>query len=87
MALVFRQSDLNAPRKTIKARVSTIKNVLIVRLVATLAEKLNREIKNWTLVVEQISNLKSQMDLAGISRAVAGQLRLGLAPVKPLANP
>jgi len=46
--------------KTIKAIFSTIKNLLIVRLVATLAEKLGRESKKvGTLVVEQISNLKS----------------------------
>jgi hypothetical protein len=46
--------------KTIKARVSTIKNVLIVRPVATFAEQLGRESKKvGTLVVEQISNLKS----------------------------
>ena len=72
----------------IKARVSTIKNILIVRSIATLAEQLAREItKVGTLVVEQISNLKSQIDLAGRSRAVAGKLPLRLAAVKPLANP
>ena len=72
--------------KTIKARVSTIKNVLMVRPIATFAEQLGREIKKvGTLVVEQSSNLF--LDLAGKSRAVAGQLRLRLAAVKPLANP
>jgi hypothetical protein len=72
--------------KTIKARVSTIKKVLILRPIATFAEQLGREIKKvGTLVVEQISNLF--LDLAGRSRAVCGQLPLGLAAVKPLANP
>lgn len=72
--------------KTIKARVSTIKKVLIVRPIATLAEQLGWESKKvGTLVVEQISNLF--LDLAGRSRAVAGKLPLGLAAVKPLANP
>lgn len=72
--------------KTIKARVSPIKNVLIVRPIATFAEQLGWESKKvGTLVVELISNLF--LDLAGKSRAVAGQLRLGLASVKPLANP
>ena len=72
--------------KTIKASVSTIKKVLIVRPIATFAEQLSRESKKvGTLVVEQISNLF--LDLAGKSRAVAAQLRLGLAAVKPLANP
>jgi hypothetical protein len=46
--------------KTIKARVSTIKNILIVRPLATFAEQLGRESKKvGTLVVEPISNLKS----------------------------
>jgi hypothetical protein len=46
--------------KTIKARVSTIKKVLIVRPIATFAEQLGRESKKvGTLVVEPISNLKS----------------------------
>jgi hypothetical protein len=41
--------------KTIKARVATIKNVLIVRPVATFSVKLGRESKKvGTLVVEQI---------------------------------
>jgi len=72
--------------KTIKARVSTIKKVFIVSPIATFAEQLGRESKKvGTLVVEQISNLF--LDLAGKSRAVAAQLRLGLAAVKPLANP
>jgi hypothetical protein len=72
--------------KTIKAIVSTIKNVLIVRPIATFAEQLGRESKKvGTLVVEPISNLF--LDLAGKSRAVAGKLPLGLAAVKPLANP
>ena len=72
--------------KTIKARVSKIKKVLIVRPIATFAEQLGRESKKvGTLVVKQISNLF--LDLAGKSRAVAGQLPLGLAAVKPLANP
>jgi hypothetical protein len=54
--------------------------------IATLAEQLGRERKKvGTLVVEQISNLF--LDLAGRSRAVAGKLPLGLAAVKPLANP
>jgi len=72
--------------KTIKVRVSTIKKVLIVSPIATLAEQLGRESKKvGTLVVKQISNLF--LDLAGRSRAVAGKLPLGLAAVKPLANP
>ena len=71
---------------TIKARVSTIKNVLIVTPIATFAEQLGREIKKvGTLVVEQISNLF--LDLAGKSRAVAGKLPRGFAAVKLLANP
>jgi hypothetical protein len=45
--------------KTIKARVSKIKKVLIVRPIATFAQQLGRESKKvGTLVVEQISNLK-----------------------------
>ncbi len=72
--------------KTIKARVSTIKKVLILRPIATFAEQLGREVKKvGTLVVEQISNLF--LDLARRSRAVASKLRLRLAAVKPLANP
>jgi hypothetical protein len=46
--------------KTIKARVSTIKKVLILRPLAIFAEQLDREIKKvGTLVVEQILNFKS----------------------------
>jgi len=46
--------------KTIKPKVLTIKNVLIVRPVAIFAEKLGQESKKvGTLVGEQISNLKS----------------------------
>jgi hypothetical protein len=46
--------------KTIKARVSTSKKVLIVRPLATFAEQLGRESKKvGTLVVEQILNFKS----------------------------
>ena len=87
IALAFRQPALKVLiPKTIKARVSTIKKVLILRPLATFAEHLDRESKKvGTLVVEQISNLF--LDLAGKSRAVAGKLRLRLAAVKPLANP
>jgi len=46
--------------KTIKARVSTIKNILIVRPIAKFAEQLGWESKKFgTLGVKQISNLKS----------------------------
>jgi hypothetical protein len=73
--------------KTIKARVSTIKKVLILRSLATFAEHLGRESKKvGTLVVEQILN-KFQSDLVRKSRAVAGKIRLRLVAVKPLANP
>ena len=72
--------------KTIKGIVSTIKKFLIVRPIATFAEQLGWESKKvGMLVVEPISNLF--LDLAGRSRAVAGKLPLGLAAVKPLANP
>jgi hypothetical protein len=72
--------------KTIKARASKIKKVLILRSIATFAEHLGRESKKvGRLVVEQISNFF--FALAGKSRAVAGQLRLRFAAVKPLANP